>query len=165
MNEGPSSRERTPGAVTELFNPSTHTWADIREDILQLEDECFPGQGIPEEELESTFDDPHNIIVLLRKGAKIVGFSAAIPDESVQGAVYIETTEIHPDEQGKGYVASIMNVLENEARTRGYTFLTRNAAVGNGYADKIQKNYGERISQTYENDSEYGPQRYFKIKL
>jgi len=163
--EKTSSRESQPAVTTELIDHSTQSWGDIKGEILELEDECFGGQAFPESKLESIFNNPESIIVLLKREGKIIGFSSALPDRDVEGAVYIYTTEIHPDEQGKGLVTSIVSLLENEARKRGYKFLTRNAAIGNGYAGKIQKNYEGRILETYENDSEYGPQRYFKIAL
>lgn len=165
MNEGRPSGESAPAPKAELFNPSANVWGDVKEGVLELEEQCFPGQGLPEKELEIIFSDPANIVVVLKKDTDLIGFSCAIPDEDVEEATYIYATDIHPDEQGMGHVVSIMNVLEEEARKRGYKFLTRNAAVPNGYADKIQKNYKGRILESHENNSEYGPQRYFKIRL
>lgn len=166
--ESPGIRhESAPKASVELFQPGKHAWEDVRSDILALEDLCFPGKGFGEEYLKEHFENPESIIAVLKLGkdAGLVGFSYAIPDEDVAGAVYVDTTEIHPDHQGKAYVVPLMDAVENEARRRGYRFLTRNAAIENGYAEKILKNYDGRIEETYENDSEYGPQRYFRIRI
>ena len=163
--ETPRSQEAQPGVSIEFFNPEENSWEDVREAILRLEEECFPGGGFEEEYLKENFENPKSIVVLLKSEGKIIGFSYAIPDEDVEGAVYIDTTEILPDEQNKKHVVSIMNALEGEARNRGYTYLTRNAAIENGYADKIAKNYEGKILETSDNDSEWGPQRYFKIAL
>lgn len=46
--------------------------------------------------------------------------------------------------------------------------MTGDAEVLNGYADKIVKNYGDRILESHEHESEYsmgGIQRFFKIAL
>ncbi|PIR82958.1 hypothetical protein COU19_03035 [Candidatus Kaiserbacteria bacterium CG10_big_fil_rev_8_21_14_0_10_56_12] len=59
----------------------------------------------------------------------------------------------------------MMKLLEDTARSRGYTFVTRDARVGNGYADKIAQNYRERIVESHEKTTAFGPQRYFKIRL
>src|SRR3990167_7285726 len=126
MNERFHLEESQPTVTAELFDPHAQSWQEIREEILELEDECFSDKTFPEEELESIFANPDSIIVLLKKKGKIIGFSSALPDRDMEGAVYIDTTEIHPDEQGKGHVVSIMSMLETEARKRGHQFLTRN---------------------------------------
>ncbi len=165
MNESPNSYEPTPEVSVTFFDPSFQTWETVEKEILELEELCFPGKSFETEYLKKNFENAENIVLLLKKGEKIVGFTYTIPDESVPDAAYIDTTEIQPDEQGKGYVAKLMDILEHEARKRGYKFLTRHAATGNGYADKIAKNYAERIVGTYEQESEYGHQRYFKIQI
>lgn len=162
--ETPSFKESEPGAKAEVFDPSIG-WETVREDVLALEQACFGDKSFPESDLQSHFENPEHIAVLLRKKDRIIGFTCGIPDEEVEGALYIETTDILPEEQGQRHVVSLMNTLEDEARRRGYRFITRNAAISNGYADKVQKNYAARIVESYENDSEWGPQRYFKIAL
>lgn len=163
--EGPRSKESRPAPEAEIFDPSEESWDSVREEILRLDRLCFGDKSFSEEELRASFENPEHIVVLLRQLERIIGFSSAAPDEDAEGALYIDTTDILPEEQGKGHVVTLMKLLEAEARRRGYAFLTRNAARENGYADKIQKNYADRIVETYENDSEYGPQQYFKIRL
>lgn len=163
--EGTQSQEFNQTAAAELFDPSVETWDSVREQILRIEELCFGQMGFGEDELRGTFENPENIVVVLRKNKKIIGFSSAIPDGETEGAIYIDTTDVLPIEQGKGHLGTIMKLLEDEARKRGYKFLTRNAAVDNGYAEKILSHYAERIVDTYENESEYGRQRYFKIRL
>ncbi len=163
--EAPHTPESAPTVRAELFDPSTETWKDVRRDILELEELCFPGKVFPEASLRSDFENPENIAVVLRKEDGVIGFSYGAPDRKVENAIKIHTTEIHPEEQGKGYVVSLVTMLEDEARRRGFKFLTRHAAIENGYADKITANYGDRVVETYERGSDYGPQRYFKIAL
>lgn len=163
--ERPSSSEASPKPIAELFSTESHTWESVKDEILELEELCFPGKGFGEEYLQEHFENPESIIALLKKESRVVGFSYAIPDEDIEGAVYIDTTEIHPDEQGKGYVVSLISMIESEARARGWKYITRNAVVDNCYAMKIEKNYEGRILESYRNESEYGPQCYFKIAL
>lgn len=164
-DEFPKSKEALPEPTAMLFDPSTQKWHDIRDAILEIDKACFGEKSFPEEELRAYFEDPDAVAVLLKRKDQILGFSGAISDKDVEGALYIDTTDIVPEEQEKRHVVLIMKILEEEARKRGYKFLTRNAAIENGYADKILKNYSDRILESYENDSEWGPQRYFKIKL
>jgi len=160
--------ESEPKVMAELYNAAESSWDEIWPAISKLEDECFPGKGLGEEYLKEIFANEANIIVLLKLGNEIVGFACGIPDENVAEAVYIETTEITPTEQGKGSVVKLMNLLEDECRKRGYKYITRDTEVLNGYADKIVKNYGDRILESYDHESEYsmgGIQRFFKIVL
>ncbi|HEY0010877.1 MAG TPA: GNAT family N-acetyltransferase [Candidatus Paceibacterota bacterium] len=161
--EAPQTPESSPDEV-EVHNPTTG-WETVRDKILLLEQDCFGEAGFSEEELRASFESAQNVVVLLRQGGRIIGFSIAVPDAKVAGALYVNTTDILREERGKRHVVSLMHGLEEEARARGYKFLTRNAVVGNGYADKIMRSYEGRILETYENESEWGPQRYFKISL
>ena len=163
--EKPPSAESFPKPTVELFNPATQKWSDVREDILELEKLCFGENAFDESSLEASFENPKSIVVTLNREKSIIGFSVGVPDRKDASAIHIYTIEIHPEEQGNGYVASILNALEEEARKRGYTFLTQHAMIENGYADKISKNYHDAIVETHDRDSEYGPQRFFKIAL
>jgi hypothetical protein len=160
--------ESEPKVVTELYNASETSWDEIWPTISKLEDECFPGKGLGEEHLKDIFTNKDSIVVLLKQGSGIIGFTCGVPDEDDAEAMYIETTEITPSEQGKGHVVHMMSLLEQECRNRGYKFITRDAEVANGYADKITKNYAGRIIESHDHESEYsmgGMQRFFKIRL
>lgn len=162
------SLESGPRILVELYNASEDSWDEVWPAISKLEDECFPGKGLGEEYLKEIFADEVNIIVLLKQGKEIVGFTCGIPDENVADAIYIDTTEITPTEQGKKHVVSLMSRLEDEARNRGYKYLTRDAEVLNGYADKIARTYGDKVLESHDHESEYsmgGLQRFFKIEL
>lgn len=160
--------ESEPRVLTELYNADENEWDEIWPSIERLEDECFPGKGLGEKYLKYVFGDKNNIVVLVRRGRKIIGFTCGIPDTNVADAIYIDTTEITPSEQGQKHVVRLMELLEDEARRRNYKFLTRDAEVLNGYADKIVKNYGDRIIESHDHESEHsmgGVQRFFKIIL
>ncbi len=162
------SFESTPSPYSLFYNPDTDQWSTIWPSISKLEDDCFPGKGLGEEYLQGVFEDPNNLIVLLKSGSEIIGFSCGIPDKENPDTLYIETTEITPSQQSKGLVSQLMTKLEDEARRRGFLFITRDAEIANGYADKIVKNYSDRIIESHDHESEYsmgGMQRFFKIAL
>ena len=115
--------------------------------------------------LESNFINPDTVAVLAYYGQSIIGFTYCVPKKKDKLTAHIDDTVIHPDFQGKKIVGLIMDVLEKTLLSHGYTYVSRDAAVSNGYADKIEKHYGSRILVKRDHDSMYGPQRYFKIQL
>jgi len=162
------SFELEPKVHAEFYNPRDDVWEEIWPAVSKIEDECFPGKGLGEAYLREIFENEKSVVVLLKQGKEVIGFTCGIPDERGEGAVYIETTEITPVQQGRGYVTKLMNLLEQESRRRGYKFLTRDAEIANGYADKIAKNYEGRILESHEHESEDsmgGRQMFFKIAL
>ena|SRR2546425_5021244 len=110
--------------------------------------------------------DPHAVIVVLRgPRRKVAGFMIAMPDDAVRHALFIEDTLIAKRYRGKGYVGLLGRALDREATRWGYRYLTRDAAIANGYADAIDRAYAGRVLERRDHPSEYGPQRYFKIAL
>lgn len=162
---GIESKESAPRVWAESLHDITQKWDAIKGGVLKIETECFGDQGLTEEEFKNVIDSGGAVLALLKKGNNVIGFSFGGPDEKEENSLTIYSTAITSSEQGIGHVASLMQVLEREAKLRGYSFISRYAAKYNGYADKVQKNYEGRIVESSENDSELGPQQYFKIKL
>jgi ribosomal protein S18 acetylase RimI-like enzyme len=114
--------------------------------------------------MEDIFENPRNLNYLLKDFTteKIVGYTCA----SVHGdGAYIMNTAISKEWQNRGKVAVLMRRLEEELKSRGVEYITRDSAVENGYADKIQKYYGDKIIETRDRESPWGLQRYFKIRI
>ncbi len=157
----PNNEQKSAEVKIEKYQPKS--WMDIREQIMSIEDAAFNSAGFGERMMEGLFEDERNINYLLKDSEeKIIGYTQVC----VRGdTAYIMNTAIAPEYQGKGNVAVLMNNLENELKSRGIKWITRDTAVENGYADKIQKNYGDRIVETREQMSPWGPQRHFRIKL
>ncbi len=96
------THEQIPEISVELFNNSPESkwedieaaWLAVKEDILRIEHECFGEKSFADEEFEPIFVDPQNIVVILKNGEQVIGFTIGIPDEKVSRAVYIETTNI-----------------------------------------------------------------------
>lgn len=114
----------------------------------------------------SRLADPRAVIAILRTPVgTLAGFMIAMPDDAVSGALFIEDTLIAKRYRGRGYVALLGRRMEREALSRGYSYLTRDAKIANGYADAIDRAYAGRILERRDHPSPYGPQRYFKIAL
>ena len=158
----------------EIFNPDSHQWNRIKDRIWELLKINVDPLGVPLEnnphftpdKLKNFFEDPETIAVLLKEAEKILGFSFAIPnDYESDKTAYIYTTKIDPQYQNEGLVGVIMNTMEAELRKRKYQYITRDARVSNGYANKIIKHYADRIVEQKPHGSSYGQQVFFKIKL
>ena len=179
-----SSGVEKNGASTEklslelhIFNPVREKWSEVREEVQELLSLNVAPEGIPleqnpeftEEVLKRLFEDPKTIAVFLRdqRTLRIQGFTFAIPDEDDGSGktAYIYSTKIRPQLHGQRLIVSLMAELEAALKKKGYDYLTRDARILNGYADKIQKSYKGRILESKDHDSAYGPQRYFKIAL
>ncbi len=171
MKEPTGFNEAPKTSTAELFNPPTDNWEEIGRAILEIEELCMGANKFKPADLQEYIENPDNITVLLKEGGKIIGFSLAMPDKGPnEGDMYICATEVHPDRQGRGRVGILISELEEEARRRGFKFLTRNARMANGYADSIAKHYKDRIVKTHEETKDealpgIGPRRFFKIAL
>ncbi|TSC68827.1 MAG: hypothetical protein G01um101466_300 [Parcubacteria group bacterium Gr01-1014_66] len=181
------TREEKEVYRPEIYNPDKLPWDKIREDILKIEESAYGEEDLfGEEVLQNDFEDPDNIVVILRDIAteKIIGFTYAKPTlksypedfperEMSKDTAYIYYTVIEKSYQGKGLVSSLLNKLEDELVRRGFSFVERDAANdregeqsgAETYADKLRKNYQERILKEEAHDSEFGPQVFFRMSL
>ncbi|MFZ2188770.1 MAG: hypothetical protein WAV73_04375 [Candidatus Moraniibacteriota bacterium] len=166
-------KESTSLFKSELYDPCKISWDEIKETVFDLirtncGEEIFNDPYFTKEVIETLFNDPQSIVVLLRSAEKkIIGYQLAVPDsEQPEGtASYIYATDIYPEFQGKSLVEKLSKLTEDEMKRRGYQFMTRDSAIYNGYALAIEKAYGDRIIEKKNHRSDYGAQRYFKIKL
>lgn len=162
-HEKPISQEQVKPVVAEQY--ALGSWDALQEELMDIEDKAFNGRGFSLGEMKWLFEDDRAVNYLLKNNqtGKIIGYTSV----QLNGdTAYIANTAIIPTEQHKGYVGLLMREVENELRSRGVLYLERDAAVENGYADKIQKNYKDRIiEEPSERMSPWGVQRHFKIKL
>lgn len=163
----------------ELFDPQKQNWEEIKDSILEIEKAHFGAKAFTERIFKPAFENPETTAVLLKdtQNNKIVGFSYAEPVKRayrhgydsprsiMPKTAYISDTAIDPEYTGHGLVGKIMEVMEKELIRLGYEYLERDAAIENGYAEKIMKVYKDRILIAKPHDSEYGPQIFFRIKL
>ena len=156
-----------------VIDPDQADFDVLKKDIFELMkvnwgEKALEDPNFTPERVDELLKNTKNVNIILKTPeGKFIGYMMAIPDEDEpEGeAIYIESTDIYPDYQGKRLVGKLSRILEEEAKKRGYKYMTRDSAVGNGYADAIERYYKERIVSKRDHDSEYGLQRYFKIRL
>jgi ribosomal protein S18 acetylase RimI-like enzyme len=106
---------------------------------------------------------------------RIMGYTFAIPisrmdprraDEATETA-YIYATAIEKEQQGRGYVALLVDRLFRELARKGYMFAERDVMIDNGYADVIQRHYAGFISEQPFDHNRFGLgyERHFRIAL
>ena len=150
---------------TEVFQFDSQSWTDIATDVLRIEKACFGELGYSEEIFKKDFSETDTTVILLRDSrSKVIGYTYALPKEKPYTA-NVESTAIDPEFQGRGLVGKLIGRLEEELIKRGFKFMERDVAIGNGYADSIQRHYGSRILEWHDHPSDYGPQRFFRIRL
>jgi GNAT superfamily N-acetyltransferase len=134
--------------------------------LFALEKAAWGSQAFSLRYFERRLADPRAVVLALRApDATLAGFLIAMPDDGVPHALYVEDTLVDEPYRGRGLVALLGRALEDEARKRGYRYLTRDASIENGYADAIERAYAGRVLARVDHPSEYGPQRYLKLVL
>ncbi|HEX8964878.1 MAG TPA: GNAT family N-acetyltransferase [Patescibacteria group bacterium] len=160
----------------EILNIQEVSWEQIREDIMRVEQEAFADTGFSEEELrEMIYDAPNGTTIIQRDlTGRIIAYTSAMaiswdyPERETEDAetAYIESTAIATDYQNYGLVAKLMTALEDELRRKGFQYVERDARVENGWADSVERHYAGRIIGEPElHDSDWGPQKHFRISL
>lgn len=161
-------REGSNTSLTvERYRPGQ--WAGIRNEVLAIEAAAFGDQGYNEQDehlLQTVFETPGNINFLLldEQSRAIVGYTLVELQEHSKTA-HIRRIAIIPKEQGRGNVGRLMQVLEAELLLRGTHYLTLDAEVANGYADKVQRHYGNRVIEKEDRLASSGQRRFFRIAL
>lgn len=174
----------------EVYNPRKVSWEEIKDDILRIELSAFSEEkAFDEKILKRDFEDPDSVIVLMINNVtnKIIGFSYAKPTikvypedfpnrEANEDTAYIYDTALEESYQGKKLVKNLLDKIDTELVNRGFSFIERDSAdylkdeksennKKETYADKIRKNYQDRIIKEEMHDSEFGPQVFFRMSL
>lgn len=152
---------RSTEIIAEIIGPQD--WEQHKEQLMLIEAQAFGENAFPPDELEYLITDDTNISIIARNLDTIIGYMNASPKN--KNTAHIMSTAILPPYQGQGIVGILSQALENELIAQGYSYFSRDAA-DNGFADKINRHYGERVIKFGPSkDSEFGPQRYIKIRL
>lgn len=147
----------------EYVAASPANWNLFGERLMEIEREAFGDLAFSAEAMRADIDDPSAVLILLRESERIVGFAYALP-EGEKTACVVDIV-IEKSHRGRGLVAPIMACMEARLKEAGYEWLVEHAMVDNGYADKIERNYGGRIVESGDFVGEYGRQRHFRIRL
>lgn len=143
-------------------------WKTISRRIAQIERECFGDDAFTSDELRSAFNAPQHLVVLLWEspGADdgvLVGYTQAEP--RAVDTYYISNTAIAKSHQGRGLIKLLMDRLYADVSAAGARFIERDAAIANGYADMLVRVHAEDIVEIFDHDSQYGPQRFIRMRL
>ena len=147
---------------------SARAWNTIKDRIVELEHECFGSDAFSPNELRLSFNGRRSLAVLLWEGApdsgSLIGYTQAQPAEDAE-TYYIANTAIAKSYQGRGLVKLLMDRLYADVRAAGARFIERDAAIANGYADKIVRFHAADVLETFDHDSPYGPQRFIRMRV
>lgn len=149
------------------FNVRFDHWSVIKDDIVRIERECFGDNGYSKARLKRDFEDPTSVVVLMEAAheGRVIGYTYARPKEDSIDTAEIYSTAILPAFQDRGYLGLMMGRLERELQHKGFKYIERDAAIENGYADSIEKHYGNRVVAKRDHGSVYGQQRFFVIDI
>ncbi len=149
--------------VESFGRTSARSWNIVKARIDEIESECFAEGAFAPDELRRAFNKPRNVAVLLWDGPLLIGYTQAEPRG--RGTYYIANTAIAKSHQGRGLVKLLMQRLYDDMRAAGARFIERDAAIANGYADAVVRAHGPDIVETFDHDSEYGPQRFIRMRV
>src|SRR3989339_58437 len=138
-------------------------WIEVKDDIMEIEQACFH-QNLRESEasLSSAFKDPNNIFLVLKdhKG-KIIAYSYGTPLEKAEAVntndpecyrpktLYVQSSAVLPDFQGKGIGKRLKQKMVECARERGYHNIAGHARSGASL--KINLKHGAKVVKGFKN--------------
>ncbi|MGH8512705.1 MAG: GNAT family N-acetyltransferase, partial [Gammaproteobacteria bacterium] len=147
---------------------STRSWSTITDRIAELERECFGEDAFSANELRLAFNSRRSVVALLWErlsdNDRLIGYTQAQPADD-PATYYIANTAIARSHQGRGLVKLLMDQLYANVRAAGGRFIERDAAIANGYADKIVRFHAADVLETFDHDSPYGPQRFIRMRV
>ena len=171
-----------------LFEKTNESWEAVKDSIQVLNsellsftnDEPLLGSLVDGEYVTSypswkdAFLSEDTTILLMEDGrsGKVIGYTFAIPEGKLDprrageiDTAYIYATAIEKEHQGQGLVGKLTDALFKELAKNGYMFVERDAMVGGGYADSIQRHYASFIiGEPFDYDPfGEGLERHFRI--
>lgn len=157
----PKRRSKDAGITVE-FNP---TWESVRRDVLRIDRFGFGLHAANDSESKAQWEKAFLTAVLrdAADGGKVIGYTMVV--DSWPDTAHIQYSAIAPERRGKGLIGTLMKAVEDELRAIGIPYLSRDARIENGYADSVEKHYGERVIAKYDHASLLGPLRFFRITL
>jgi ribosomal protein S18 acetylase RimI-like enzyme len=143
------------------------SWSTVRQRIVEIERDVFGQDAFSPDELRRAFTGRETLAVLLWDGpadALLVGYTQAQPAGDAD-TFYISNTAIAKSHQGRGLIKLLMQRLYADIRAAGGRFIERDVAIANGYADMLMRVHAADILETFDHDSEYGPQRFIRMRV
>jgi ribosomal protein S18 acetylase RimI-like enzyme len=152
----------------ESFSPaSARSWSTVRQRIVEIERDVFGEDAFSPDVLRRAFTGRETLAVLLWDGpgdGLLVGYTQAQPSSDAD-TFYISNTAIAKSHQGRGLIKPLMHRLYADISAAGGRFIERDVAIANGYADMLMRVHAADILETFDHDSEYGPQRFIRMRV
>jgi ribosomal protein S18 acetylase RimI-like enzyme len=153
--------------VESFSRRSTRAWTTISQRIVEIERDVFGEDAFSPEELRWAFTARKTLAVLMWDDPGddlLVGYTQAQPTR-VADTYYISNTAIAKSHQGRGLIRLLMQRLYADIHAAGGRFIERDVAIENGYADMLMRVHAGDILETIDHDSEYGPQRFIRMRV
>lgn len=186
MSDTPEQPKGPLITKTSVFDKSPVVWQEIKEQVIPLTmegleikaDDHLLGQRddvVSFRSIEDAFLDPESIVVILRgQDNNFIGYTLAMSIDRMDPSraaekketAYMYYTVVAESYRGQGLISRLTDPLLLELNKRGYRYVERDAKIGNGYADNIEKNSQGSIVESYDADKfGLGKQRFFKISI
>ena len=152
-----------PSVKTIAFDAAT--WRELGPRMLELERQEWGARAFSQREMRWQATNREAVVVTTWDGPSLIGFAVAGPAWSEARASLLNVL-IDPAYRGQGLVWPLIAAVERELIARGIDELEIDARVENGFADAVERRYGER-ARVIEGDhpSPYGPQRTIRVAL
>jgi ribosomal protein S18 acetylase RimI-like enzyme len=140
-------------------------WREHGDRLLALERAEWGGRAFSSEEMRRQIASRTSVLAIVEDAEDVVGFAVAIP-WSRGGRATLNNILIAPSHRRIGLAWRLTDVIEAGLRARGTRALVIDARVDNGFADAVERHYGERAHVlAADHPSEYGRQRTIEVAL
>lgn len=142
-------QEAVLGSHTERISPSIeistpNTWTIITQDIMRLEKDTFGITADSESNLGEYFSNENNVGVIARNSVgEVIGYTLGIDkgdnkfgDQSGK-ELNIISSAVDWNLASSGVNSLLQKALHEEAKRKGYAFISRTSMADNGYAQSI----------------------------
>lgn len=140
-------------------------WRELGPRMLELERQEWGPRAFSPREMRWQATNPDAVVVTTWDGLALIGFAVAGPAWDGSRASLLNVL-IDPAYRGQGLVWPLLAAVEHELLARGIDELEIDARVENGFADAVERRYGERATVVHgDHPSPYGPQRTIRVAL
>jgi ribosomal protein S18 acetylase RimI-like enzyme len=141
------------------------TWREHGDRLLDLERAEWRERAFSREEMRRQISARTSVLAIAEAGDAVVGFAIAMPWSRGRRAT-LNNILVSPSHRGHGLAWRLTDAIEAGLRDRGVRSLVIDARIDNGFADAVERHYGERARVVAaDHASEYGPQRTIEVDL
>lgn len=175
LREADEIAERCEAVV---YDPDHPVWDGIKDQLMAINSH-WGEEAFEVNDLFERLHDPKNVCVLLYDNDRVVGYSIALPldswakdewwptsrDDNGERTAYAEDVTILQGYRGHRLVGKLLNSMEAELIHRGYEYLELDATMQRNFGAKLANVYHEKLLESAEHDSIFGPQMFIRTHL